>query len=57
MNWPLWANPLPIDCSAFPAPHGGPHNLQLDTTRFRTAFGLGLPFRQQGVMRMLQEIL
>ena len=57
---PLKAGPgqvLPIPTSAFPTPARRPHNSRLDTTRFRTAFGLVLPPWQQGVARMLQEIL
>ena len=48
---------LPIPTSAFPTPARRPHNSRLDTTRLRTAFGLALPPWQQGVARMLQEIL
>jgi dTDP-4-dehydrorhamnose reductase len=48
---------LPIPTTAFPTPAQRPHNSRLDTTRFRAAFGLALPSWQQGVTRMLQEIL
>jgi len=48
---------LPIPSSAFPTPARRPHNSRLDTTRFRAAFGLALPPWEQGVERMLQEIL
>jgi len=57
---PLKAGPdqvLPIPTSAFPTPARRPHNSRLDSTRFRAAFGLALPHWQQGVARMLQEIL
>jgi dTDP-4-dehydrorhamnose reductase len=47
----------PVPSSAFPAPAPRPHNSRLDTTRFRAAFGLALPPWQQGMARMLQEIL
>jgi dTDP-4-dehydrorhamnose reductase len=46
-----------VAASAFPTPARRPHNSRLDTTRFREAFGLVLPPWQQGVSRMLQEIL
>ncbi|HVE53458.1 MAG TPA: dTDP-4-dehydrorhamnose reductase [Ramlibacter sp.] len=46
-----------VPTSSFPTPAVRPHNSRLDTTRFRTAFGLVLPPWQQGVARMLQEIL
>jgi dTDP-4-dehydrorhamnose reductase len=48
---------VPVPTSSFPTPARRPHNSRLDTTRFRTAFGLVLPPWQQGVARMLQEIL
>ncbi|HEY0822622.1 MAG TPA: dTDP-4-dehydrorhamnose reductase [Ramlibacter sp.] len=48
---------LPIPSSAFPVPARRPHNSRLDTSRFRAAFGLVLPPWEQGVARMLQEIL
>jgi dTDP-4-dehydrorhamnose reductase len=48
---------LPIPSSAFPTPARRPHNSRLDTSRFRTAFGLALPSWEQGVARLLQEIL
>jgi len=47
----------PVPTSAFPTPARRPHNSRLDTGRFREAFGLVLPPWQQGVDRMLQEIL
>jgi dTDP-4-dehydrorhamnose reductase len=48
---------LPIPSSAFPTPARRPHNSRLDTARFRATFGLVLPPWEQGVARMLQEIL
>lgn len=47
----------PVPTSAFPTPARRPHNSRLDTSRFRAAFGLALPSWEQGVARMLQEIL
>ena len=47
----------PVPTSAFPTPARRPHNSRLDTGRFRDTFGLVLPPLQQGVTRMLQEIL
>ena len=54
----LVANKInPVATSAFPTPARRPHNSRLDTTRLQTAFGLSLPPWQQGVARMLTEIL
>jgi dTDP-4-dehydrorhamnose reductase len=47
----------PVPSCAFPTAARRPHNSRLDTTRLRTAFGLALPAWEQGVARMLQEIL
>jgi dTDP-4-dehydrorhamnose reductase len=47
----------PVPTSAFPTPARRPHNSRLDTSSFRTTFGLVLPPWQDGVARMLQEIL
>jgi dTDP-4-dehydrorhamnose reductase len=47
----------PVPTSSFPTPARRPHNSRLDTSLFRTTFGLVLPPWQQGVARMLQEIL
>ncbi|WP_334108273.1 dTDP-4-dehydrorhamnose reductase [Methylobacillus sp.] len=47
----------PVPTSAFPTPAQRPHNSRLDTTKLQTAFGLVLPPWQQGVARMLTEIL
>jgi dTDP-4-dehydrorhamnose reductase len=47
----------PVPTSAFPTPARRPHNSRLDTSRFQAAFGMRLPPWQQGVSRMLTEIL
>ena len=47
----------PVPTSAFPTPAQRPHNSRLDTSKLQTTFGLKLPHWQQGVARMLQEIL
>jgi dTDP-4-dehydrorhamnose reductase len=47
----------PVPTSAFPTPAQRPHNSRLDTTRLQSTFGLVLPPWQQGVDRMLAEIL
>ncbi|MBC5786294.1 dTDP-4-dehydrorhamnose reductase [Ramlibacter sp. USB13] len=47
----------PVPTSAFPTPARRPHNSRLDTSSFRSTFGLVLPPWQQGVERMLQETL
>ena len=41
----------------FPTPARRPHNSRLDSTRLQHVFGLSLPDWQQGVDRMLAEIL
>jgi len=46
-----------VPASAFPLPAPRPFNSRLDTTKLRTTFGLNLPPWQQGVARMLDEIL
>ena len=46
-----------VPTSAFPTPATRPHNSRLDTHRLQAAFGLTLPNWQQGVARMLTEIL
>ena len=48
---------VPVPTNAFPTPARRPHNSRLDTTRLQTTFGLVLPPWQQGVARMLTEIL
>lgn len=47
----------PIPSSAYPTPARRPHNSRLDTSKLRSTFGLALPSWQQGVARMLAEIL
>ena len=47
----------PVPTSAFPTPAKRPPNSRLDTTRLQTTFGLTLPHWQQGVDRMLNEVL
>jgi len=47
----------PVPTSAFPTPARRPHNSRLDTRKLQAAFGLVLPHWQQGVARMLAEIL
>ena len=47
----------PVPTSAFPTPAKRPHNSRLNTARLQATFGLTLPAWQQGVDRMLAEIL
>ena len=47
----------PVPSSAFATPARRPANSRLDTARLRAAFGLTLPPWQQGVDRMLAEVL
>jgi dTDP-4-dehydrorhamnose reductase len=47
----------PVPTSAFPTPAKRPHNSRLNTAHLRQTFGLTLPDWQQGVRRMLAEIL
>jgi dTDP-4-dehydrorhamnose reductase len=47
----------PVPTSAFPTPAQRPLNSRLDTHKLQLAFGLVLPPWQQGVNRMLAEIL
>lgn len=46
-----------VPTSAFPTPATRPHNSRLDTSKLQAAFGLVLPPWQNGVARMLREIL
>ena len=46
-----------VPTSAFPTPAKRPHNSRLDCARLESVFGLTLPAWQQGVDRMLAEIL
>jgi len=47
----------PVPTSAFPTPAKRPLNSRLDTAKLRSAFGLTLPMWQNGVARMLAEVL
>jgi dTDP-4-dehydrorhamnose reductase len=47
----------PVPTSAFPTPARRPFNSRLDTSRLQATFSLHLPPWQQGVRRMLSEIL
>jgi len=46
-----------VPTSAFPTPAKRPHNSRLNTAKLQATFGLSLPHWQQGVDRMLAEIL
>ena len=47
----------PVPSSAFPTPARRPLNSRMDTAKLRSAFDLNLPRWQDGVERMLREIL
>ncbi len=47
----------PVPTSAFPTPARRPLNSRLNTQRLQQTFGLTLPAWQQGVDRLLAEIL
>ena len=47
----------PVPTSAFPPPAQRPHNSRLDTCKLQQCMQLKLPHWQQGVERMLREIL
>ena len=47
----------PIPTSAYPVPARRPHNSRLDTRKLQTTFDITLPPWQDGVRRMLTEIL
>jgi len=47
----------PVPTSAFPTAAKRPHNSCLDTSKLKSVFGLNLPDWQQGVARMLEEVL
>ena len=47
----------PVPTSAFPTPAQRPHNSRLDTCKLQQCMQLKLPHWQQGVERMLREIL
>ena len=46
-----------VPTSAFSTPAQRPHNSRLDTAKLQGAFGLALPVWQNGVTRMLTEVL
>jgi dTDP-4-dehydrorhamnose reductase len=46
-----------VPTSAFPTPATRPHNSRLNTAKLQATFGLQLPHWQQGVQRMLHEVL
>ena len=46
-----------VPTSAFPTPAKRPHNSRLDTRKLQSTFGLSLPSWQQGVDRMLIEVV
>lgn len=48
---------VPIPTASYPTPARRPHNSRLDTTLLQNTFGLRPPPWQQGVARMLAEIL
>ncbi|WP_096697326.1 dTDP-4-dehydrorhamnose reductase [Polaromonas sp. AER18D-145] len=47
----------PVPTTAFPTPATRPHNSRLNTAKLQASFGLQLPAWQQGVARMLAEII
>jgi dTDP-4-dehydrorhamnose reductase len=47
----------PIPTSAYPLPAPRPHNSRLNTQKIQAAFGVVLPSWEDGVARMLNEIL
>lgn len=47
----------PVPTSAFPTPAQRPHNSRLDTRKLQQCMQIKLPHWQQGVERMLREIL
>ena len=56
LGWKV-AEIAPVPTSAFPTPATRPFNSRLSTAKLQQAFGLVLPPWQQGVDRMLAEIL
>jgi dTDP-4-dehydrorhamnose reductase len=59
-NCTLQATPeriLPITTSEYPTPAARPANSRLDTSKFRTAFGLQLPDWKHGVDQVLDVLL
>ena len=51
------ATVAPVPTMAFPTPAMRPHNSRLNTAKLQASFGLQLPAWQQGVARMLAEII
>jgi dTDP-4-dehydrorhamnose reductase len=47
----------PVPTNAFPTPAKRQHNSRMDTAKLQNTFGLNLPLWQNGVERMLTEIL
>ncbi len=47
----------PVPTTSYPTPAKRPLNSRLDTTKLRSTFGITLPAWDQGVRRMLHEIL
>ncbi|WP_341915003.1 dTDP-4-dehydrorhamnose reductase [Polaromonas sp. YR568] len=47
----------PVPTTAFPTPATRPHNSRLNTAKLQASFDLQLPAWQQGVARMLAEII
>ena len=47
----------PLTTAEYPLPAPRPTNSRLDTTHFKTSFGLELPHWQEGVSHILQQIL
>ena len=47
---------MPLTTAQYPTPAKRPANSRLDTTRFRSTFGLRLPSWQEGVRHVLQQI-
>jgi dTDP-4-dehydrorhamnose reductase len=56
LNWTV-TDIAPVPTSAFPTPAARPSNSRLCSQKLQQAFGLVLPPWQQGVDRMLEEIL
>ncbi len=47
----------PVPSCAFPTPAKRPHNSRMNTTKLQQTFNLHLPNWQEGVVRMLSEVL
>ena len=59
LGWTLKAGPAqvsPTTTANYPTPAQRPLNSRLNTAKLQSAFGLRLPYWQQGVARMLTEI-